>query len=110
MACQKSRGRKRQYTNAFQLEAARLSETVGPHKAARRLGAPVATFGNWRRRSRSSEDGRGASGRDVSAKRMTSPISELEAENSRLPREPASAKRDIEILSKAAAYFAKGAR
>lgn len=37
-------------------------------------------------------------------------ISELEAEDSRLRKELASAKLDIEILSKATAYFAKGAR
>jgi transposase len=44
------------------------------------------------------------------AARTTRPISELEAENSRLRKELASAKVDIEILRKATAYFAKGSR
>jgi transposase len=47
---------KRQYTDKLKVEAIRLAETVGQHKAARRLGVPVATLGNWSRRSRSSED------------------------------------------------------
>ncbi len=37
---------KRQYTNEFKVEAIRLAESVGRHEAARRLGVPVATFGN----------------------------------------------------------------
>jgi transposase len=37
-------------------------------------------------------------------------VSELEAENSRLRKELASAKLDIEILRKATAYLAKGSR
>lgn len=101
---------KRQYTNEFKVEAIRLAETVGQHEAARRLGVPVATLGNWSRRSRGSEDGVETSGRDVIAARVTRPISELEAENSRLRKELASAKLDIEILRKATAYFAKGSR
>ena len=101
---------KRQYTNEFKGEAIRLAETVGQHEAARRLGVPVATLGNWSRRSRGSEGGVETSGLDVSAVRVTRPISELEAENSRLRKELASAKLDIEILSKATTYFAKGSR
>jgi transposase len=38
------------------------------------------------------------------------PVSELEAENARLRRELADAKLDVEILKKAAAYFAKVSR
>jgi transposase len=38
------------------------------------------------------------------------PVSELEAENVRLRRELASAKLDLEIVKKAAAYFAKESR
>jgi transposase len=101
---------KRQYTDEFKVEAIRLAETVGQHEAARRLGVPVATLGNWRRRSRSSEDAAETSGREMIAARTTRPISELEAENSRLRKELASAKVDIEILRKATAYFAKGSR
>ncbi len=43
---------KRQYTEEFKAEAVRLAETVGQHEAARRLGVPVATMGNWCRRQR----------------------------------------------------------
>lgn len=42
---------KRQYTNDFKVEATRLAESVGGHAAARRLGVPVATLGNWKRRA-----------------------------------------------------------
>lgn len=38
---------KRQYTDEFKIEAARLAESVGAHEAARRLGVPVATLGTW---------------------------------------------------------------
>ncbi|WP_397293202.1 transposase, partial [Pandoraea sputorum] len=96
---------KRQYTDEFKVEAVRLAESVGQHEAARRLGVPVATLGNWTRRSQGK-----ASARDTLARRTTRPINEVEAENSRLRKELASAKLDIEILSKAAAYFAKGSR
>lgn len=101
---------KRQYTDEFKVEAIRLAESVGQHEAARRLGVPVGTLGNWMRRSRRAEGVGEASGREAVAVRATRPISELEAENSRLRKELASAKLDIEILSKATAYFAKGSR
>ena len=39
-----------QYTDEFKVEAIRLAESVGEHEAARRLGVPVATLGNWKRR------------------------------------------------------------
>ncbi|WP_157660833.1 transposase, partial [Burkholderia ubonensis] len=38
---------RRQYTKEFKGEAVRLAESVGQHEAARRLGVPVATLGNW---------------------------------------------------------------
>lgn len=38
------------------------------------------------------------------------PVSEVEAENARLRREPASTKLDLEIVRKAAAHFAKESR
>jgi transposase len=37
-------------------------------------------------------------------------VSELEAENSRLRKELADARLDVEILRKATAYFARGSR
>lgn len=101
---------KRQYTEEFKVEAVRLSESVGGHQAARRLGVPVATLGNWKRRRApvgvsTLEDAVNAA--VLPARR---PVSELEAENSRLRRELADAKLDVEILRKATAYFAKGSR
>jgi transposase len=100
---------KRQYTEEFKTEAARLAQTVGQHEAARRLGVPVATLGNWVRKQQKEQQGQQPSpaGNAVVLKR---PVSELEAENSRLRKELASAKLDIEILRKATAYFAKGSR
>jgi transposase len=44
------------------------------------------------------------------AKSVKRPVSELEAENARLRRELANAKLDLEIVKKAAAYFAKESR
>lgn len=98
---------KRQYVEEFKAEAVRLAAAVGGHEAARRLGIPVATLGNWSRRVRGSIDGKIATSMEIPTCR---PVSELEAENSRLRRELAEAKQDVEILKKAAAYFARGLR
>jgi transposase len=98
---------KRQYTEEFKVESARLAESVGSHEAARRLGIPVATLGNWTRRRRvvAPADATGT----VCAP-IRRPSTGLEAEVSRLRRELASAKLNIEILRKATAYFVKGSR
>ena len=99
---------KRRYTEEFKTEAVRLAQSAGQHEAARRLGVPVATLGNWTRRQRTlgttSADGA------MSAMPVKRPASEMEAEITRLRKELASAKLDIEILRKATAYFAKGSR
>ncbi len=101
---------RRQYTKEFKVEAVRLAESVGQHEAARRLGVPVATLGNWCRDQRDAS-AQAATGRAPSAPSSNRrPVSDLEAENSRLRKELASAKLDIEILRKATAYFAKGSR
>jgi len=99
---------KRQYTQEFKAEAVRLAASVGGHEAARRLGVPVATLGNWSRRGIASTDGSGAATPSEAPARR--PVSELEAENSRLRRELADAKLDVEILREATAYFARGSR
>jgi transposase len=70
----------------------------------------VATLGNWIRRSRSAKDTGEVGSREVKNTRSTRPINKLEAENSRLRKELASAKLDIEILRKATEYFVKGSR
>ena len=101
---------RRQYTKEFKVEAVRLAESVGQHEAARRLGVPVATLGNWCRDQRDGS-AQAATGPAPSASNSSRrPVSDLEAENSRLRKELASAKLDIEILRKATAYFAKGSR
>jgi len=94
----------RRYTEEFKTEAVRLALSTGGNAAAKRLGIPQSTMTNWVRRSR---EGAVASGGAVPVKR---PVSELEAENARLRRELASAKLDLEIVKKAAAYFAKESR
>lgn len=100
--------RKRQYTEEFKTEAARLAQSVGQHEAGRRLGVPVATLGNWVRKQ---QQGQPLSpGQLATVTPSKRPVSELEAENSQLRKELASAKLDIEILRKATAYFAKGSR
>jgi transposase len=62
-------------------------------------------MGNWSKRATNA----GGVGRttDAAARR---PVGELEAENSRLRRELAEAKLYVEILRKAAVYFAKGSQ
>lgn len=98
---------KRQYTEEFKVESARLAESVGAHEASRRLGIPVSTIGNWTRRRRTAIPAN-AVGSDAMPLRR--PATEVEEELSRLRRELASAKLDIEILRKATAYFVKGSR
>ena len=96
----------RQYTDEFNVEAVRLSESIGSNQAAKRLGMPESSLHNRVRLKRAGKL-RALNGVAVSAKR---PVSELEAENARLRRELASAKLDLEIVKKAAAYFAKESR
>ena len=96
----------RRYTEEFKTEAVRLALSTGGNAAAKRLGIPQSTMTNWVRRSRE-ETSALTAGAVASVKR---PVSELEAENARLRRELASAKLDLEIVKKAAAYFAKESR
>jgi transposase len=95
----------RRYTDEFKVEALRLAESVGINQAAKRLGVPSSSLGNWARLKRNGK---------LAALPRASPIkgspAELEAENSRLRRELANAKLDLEIVKKAAAYFAKESR
>jgi transposase len=96
----------RRYTEEFKTEAVRLALSTGGNAAAKRLGIPQSTMTNWVRQSREGALARVA-GAVVAVKR---PVSEVEAENARLRRELASAKLDLEIVKKAAAYFAKESR
>jgi transposase len=98
-------GPKRQYTDEFKVEAVRLGEAVGVLEASRRLGIPDTTIWNWIKLKR---DGKPVVASVVgSAKRSAA---DLEAENQRLRQELANAKADLEIVKKAAAYFAKESR
>jgi transposase len=95
----------RRYTDEFKVEALRLAESVGINQAAKRLGMPNSSLGNWARLKRNGK---------LAALPRADPLkgsaAELEAENSRLRRELANAKLDLEIVKKAAAYFAKESR
>ena len=96
----------RQYTDEFKVEAVRLGESIGGNQAAKRLGIPESSLWNWIKLSRAGKL-KAAAGAAVSVKRA---VSEVEAENARLRRELASTKLDLEIVKKAAAYFAKESR
>jgi transposase len=96
----------RRYTEEFKTEAVRLALSIGGNAAAKRLGIPQSTVTNWVRRSR---EGGSVSMASATAA-VKRPVSEVEAENGRLRRELASAKLDLEIVKKAAAYFAKESR
>ena len=101
---------KRQYTDEVKTEAARLGQSVGQHEAARRLGVPIATLGNWVRKQHEAKQVLQVDAGNGAAALPRRPVSEIDAKNSRLRKELASAKLDIEILRKATAYFAKESR
>ena len=96
----------RRYNAEFKVEAVRLGESIGGTPAAKRLGIPESSLVNWMRLSRAGKL-KAADGAAVAVKRS---VSEVEAENARLRRELASTKLDLEIVKKAAAYFAKESR
>ena len=96
----------RQYTDEFKVEAVRLSESIGGGQAAKRLSIPDSSLWNWIRLSRTGRL-KAADGTRVPVKR---PVMEVEAENARLRRELASTKVDLDIVKKAAAYFARESR
>lgn len=91
---------KRQYTEEFKSDAARLAGSVGGNEAARRLGVPVATVSNWARRQKASDESVVRTPGSVPKTVVRRPVSDLEAENSRLRRALADAKQDVEILKK----------
>lgn len=96
----------RRYSNEFKLEAVRLAESIGGSQAAKRLGIPDSSLWNWMRLSRA--------GKLAAAQPGAVPVTrsgpQLEAENARLRRELANTRLDLEIVKKAAAYFAKASR
>ncbi len=96
----------RQYTDEFKVEAVKLSESIGGSRAAQRLDIPDSSLWNWIRLSRNGKL-KAADGAVTPVKRS---VTEVEAENRRLRRELANTKLDLEIVKKAAAYFAKESR
>lgn len=85
---------KRQYTDEFKIEAIRLSDSVGGHEAARRLGIPSATMSNWSRKRKPVDL---VSSPETLAQPLRRPVTELEAENSRLRKELVDPKLDVDI-------------
>jgi transposase len=96
----------RQYTGEFKVEAVRLAESIGGNPAAKRLDIPESSLWNWIKLSRAGK----LSARQAGAVPVKRSVTELETENSRLRRELANAKLDLEIVKKATAYFAKESR
>ena len=82
------------YTLEFKQEAVRMAEAEGS------LGLPGQTLSNWVKAQRKGQLPAAASGRTVSDEQM---------ENARLRAHVARLEMDVEILKKAAAYFAKSA-
>src|ERR1700682_64764 len=93
----------RQYTDEFKVEAVRLAESIGGNPAAKRLDIPESSLWNWIKLSRAGK----LAARPAEAVPVKRSVTELEAENSRLRRELANTRLDLEIVKKAAAYFAK---
>ena len=93
---------KRRYTAEFRAEAVKLvlDEKVGLTEVARRLDLPAKSLANWVRAARAGKVVQGP---------VAHPVTDLEAEVSRLRAENARLKMEREILRKAAAYFAKDA-
>jgi transposase len=96
----------RRYTDEFRAEAVRLGESVGITTAAKRLGIPESSLWHWSRRNRAGK----LKATEVGAQPVKRSIADVEAENVRLRQELASTKLDLEIVKKAAAYFAKESR
>jgi transposase len=89
---------RRRFTDEYKQQAVALAQSIGLSAAARRLDMSVKTLANWKY---AADTGVGPS----SSKRR--PVSDLEAELSRLQSENATLKMEREILKKAAAFFAK---
>ena len=92
---------RQQYTKEFREQAVQLiqDQKLTIPEAARRLAMSDKTLANWVFRARQGQlSGLGESRR---------PVTDLEAEVSRLKRELAEARMERDILKKATAYFAK---
>ena len=92
---------RQKYTKEFRSEAVKLvtDEKESIPEAARRLSISVKTLSNWVYRARH--------GTLSAVGESRKPVTELEAEISRLKRELAEARMERDILKKSTAYFAK---
>ena len=89
------------YTAEFRAEAVKLvfDQGLTQQEAAKRLGIPKGTLGNWMAAAKPAANKPAAPGARTAA--------ELEAENARLRKELAEAQMERDVLKKATAYFAK---
>ena len=96
----KKSGPDRKYTDEFRQAAVKQVVDGGRaiRQVARSLEMSAGTLGNWVAKANKGE---------ALSKPSGKPLSELEAEVSRLRQEVARLKIEKEILKKAAAYFAK---
>ena len=95
---------RRIYTKEFKEQAAKLVVVSGQGltETARSLSISVKTLANWVAVARHGEP--------ASASDSRRPVTELEAEVSRLKRELAEMRMERDLLKKATAYFAKESR
>jgi len=92
---------RQQYTTEFREQAVRLvlEQKLPIWEAARRLSMSSTTLKNW--------VGHARQGQLATVGASRRPVTELEAELSRLKRDLAEARMERDILKKATAYFAK---
>lgn len=92
---------RQKYTKEFREQAVKLvsEQALTIPEAAKRLSMSGQTLSNWVFKARQGK----LSGMDGNRK----PVTDLEAENSKLKRELAEARMERDILKKATAYFAK---
>jgi len=95
---------RQKYTKEFREQAVKLviEQDLTVPEAARRLAMSNQTLSNWVFKARHGK----LAGMDAKRK----PVTDLEAEVSRLKRELAEARMERDILKKATAYFAKAQR
>ena len=82
------------HTDEYKTEALKLAEKVGIGPAAEQLGLHESQLYTWRNKARQKESSSEAEQR-------------LQVENARLKRQLAEREEELNILKKAAAYFAK---
>ena len=95
---------RQKYTKEFREQAVKLvsEQNLTVPEAAKRLSMSGQTLSNWVYKARQGK----LAGMDGNRK----PVTDLEAENSRLKRELAEARMERDILKKATTYFAKAQR